>query len=1077
MNGDGLPDIVAIGPNGLYITYAQSAGTLSSAPAIEVGQVSTATTLVDVNGDGNLDVVSAGDTALKLSLGHGDGTFDLPKPISTSGNFGTANYVYGNVISGDFNGDGKADLLATGSIAPYTSQNYILFGHGDGTFDDPKPIAIGLGKVADIDGDGRSDVVSIQNGATSTNQLVVNLSRGDGTFTTVSTNLPAEPNGSSFVYPSTGPALADFRHIGRLDAAIAGFNNAYLLRSRGDGTFDTSTIALAIPVLPSLNETGVFDIAAGDFDGDGNLDIAVLVEYGNSYYNLSNPTSAVWVYYGNGAGTFSAAVLAGTFNRDAQTLTAGDLNGDGLADLVLTSYSVYQYTGVLVVHALPNRAWGPEVDMTGGEGLSPLWITDINHDGANDLIFSNAKRLNLGTDSISVLLNNPAPGVSGTLNASPEPSYASYLFTLNASLVPSNPADSLTGSVSFSLDGTVVGTAALAGNSAGFVVTNTGVAAGTHKLSATWPGNSTYPAITLNGSHTISLLPLKIALAATPTSLSIGSSVTATTTFTPTILPNHIGYQYTANMTLYDNGTAIAAQQVSRSGFSFTIPSLNVGTHVLSVSYPGDSQFSAAQSNSVTVTVTGTASTATLAVSPGTAAYGAPVTFSATIAAASPSVQSVPTGTVVFTVDGASLPPYPVTNSVATTVFSNLVAGPHNISCSYSGDTTFAPSVCNTVPLTIMAAASALTVNSSQNPSIAYLPVTFSAHLTLGSQPAPAGTQLTFIPVSGSSIPLTTDANGNAAYTTSQYSAGTWDVTASFSGTSHVSASTHYKQVVDPAQTTLSLTVSPNPASIGQTVKLTASTTPSGTTFPTGTITFLDGTTVVGAGTLNAAGQASFSSAAFAVGTHRIVATYPGDAGFLAGASAPVTLVITASDANLTTDRGSLTIETEHHSSINVSLASIGGLSGTFNLSCGSLPSWVTCRFASPTVTLPANRSVVTALDIDTEAVYHFKSERQELGTPAQPVSKLPLLCLAPFAWWVSGRRRRCCRLSVKGGACIAVSFILAGLGCAVVGCGDKYPDHTAPGNYAIQLTATSLPGSTPAPITRTVTFTLRVTP
>jgi hypothetical protein len=80
MNGDGLPDIVAIGPHGLYITYAQRDGTLSSAPAPEVGQVSTSATLVDVNGDGNLDVVSAGDSALKLSLGNGDGTFGSPSP-------------------------------------------------------------------------------------------------------------------------------------------------------------------------------------------------------------------------------------------------------------------------------------------------------------------------------------------------------------------------------------------------------------------------------------------------------------------------------------------------------------------------------------------------------------------------------------------------------------------------------------------------------------------------------------------------------------------------------------------------------------------------------------------------------------------------------------------------------------------------------------------------------------------------------------------------------------------------------------------------------------------------------------
>ena len=127
--------------------------------------MSTGATLVDVNGDGNLDAVSAGDTALKLSLGNGDGTFQPPQPLTTVDNFGDALYAEGRVISGDFNGDGKQDLLATGNVAVYTTQNYILFGHGDGTFGPPAPINISLGKVADLNNDGRSDVISIQNNA------------------------------------------------------------------------------------------------------------------------------------------------------------------------------------------------------------------------------------------------------------------------------------------------------------------------------------------------------------------------------------------------------------------------------------------------------------------------------------------------------------------------------------------------------------------------------------------------------------------------------------------------------------------------------------------------------------------------------------------------------------------------------------------------------------------------------------------------------------------------------------------------------------------------------------------------
>ena len=297
-------------------------------------------------------------------------------------------------------------------------------------------------------------------------------------------------------------------------------------------------------------------------------------------------------------------------------MSAGDLNGDGLADLVLTSYEVYQDNGVLIVHALPNRAWGAEVDYTGGEGLSPLWITDINHDGHNDLVFGNGGGAN-DSNSIVVLLNQPGNAVDGTVTASPEPSDVTYPFNLTASLTPSNFTDTLSGSITFTLDGVVAGTGALSGNTASLDLSGTGVTAGSHSLSASWAGDATYPPLTLNGTHKVTLLPLAIALTATPTSATVASPVTATAAFTPGVTPNLQAYRFTGSMTLSDNGVAVAQQPVSPNNFSFTLPSLSLGTHTLSVSYSGDALFSAAQSNSVTVTIAGAATVATLAAAPG----------------------------------------------------------------------------------------------------------------------------------------------------------------------------------------------------------------------------------------------------------------------------------------------------------------------------------------------------------------------------------------------------------------------------------------------------------------------------
>ena len=1075
MNGDGLPDIVAIGPNGLYITYAQRDGTLSSAPAPELGQVSTSATLVDVNGDGNLDIVSAGDNALKLSLGHGDGTFDAPQPITTSGNFGDALYAEGRVISGDFNGDGKQDLLATGNIAVYTTQNYILFGHGDGTFDSPAPVTISLGKVADLNNDGRSDVFSIQNNATTVNVLAASLSRGDGTFTSVSTNLPVETTPNGFVAASAGPAIADFRHSGRLDAAVASVNNAYLLRSHGDGTFDSTGTTLTLPGLPNLDKIAANDIAAGDFDGDGNPDIAVLVQYGSGIYDQNAPTSAVWVYYGAGDGTFSTATLAGTFNRDAQTLSAGDLNGDGLADLVLTSYEVYQDNGVLVVHALPNRAWGAEVDYTGGEGLSPLWITDINHDGRNDLIFSNAARANYASNSISVLLNQAANTVDGTLTASPEPSNVTYPFTLHASLTPSNSSDTLSGNVTFTLDGTAVGAAPLSANTASLDLSGVSVDAGKHSLSASWAGDSTYPPLTLNGTHTVILLPLTISLAATPTSLSVGGAVTATASFNPGLTPNLSGYQFTGTMTLFDDGVALAQQQVSPNNFSFTLPSLIVGTHTLSVSYPGDALFSAAQSNSVTVTVAGAATLATLTATPATSTYGTPVTLTAAVTSASPGTIA---GTVAFYADGILLSSAPVANSLASVVTTSLRSGTRSLTCAYSGDTTFAASTCAPVSVTVKNASTAVTLVSSFNPAPALSSVTFTANLTAQSKPFSA-TILFYI--DGAAInSVATDANGNASYTTT-LSAGTHTVKAQFSGSDGYDAATaSVTEIAAPNPTTTALMPPASPVYQNQPFTLLSTVNATtGTSSPNGTVTVSEGATVLAQATTPSSASGSTATAfrlavpSLAVGSHLLIAAFtPADGNFLPSTSQALSVVVIPQTFTLSISGPTLSIATEHYKSFSASVQSLGAFQGPVQLTC-SVPQGVflACGMSDSLLQLAVNGSATSELTLDTDAILRFKSSlesgprRTAFGSQAIAIA---LLLPLPFGFLI---RRRLRTLPL-----LLLLFAMGATQC-LTGCSGKYPAHTPPGDYdiAIKATGTSI-GSTIA-VTQTVHMQLTVTP
>ena len=176
INNDAQLDIVTAGTNGVYICYGKPDGTFDTAPAYEVAQVLGHATFADFNGDGIPDIAATGDTTIEVSLGNGDGTFAPYKPLANANiNFSTPLSV-GNayILHGDFNGDGKQDLLAIGSSSIYQYDSYLYFGHGDGTFDpliqvpNSSTIDPGFysGKIADLNGDGRDDVLTSDTNST-----------------------------------------------------------------------------------------------------------------------------------------------------------------------------------------------------------------------------------------------------------------------------------------------------------------------------------------------------------------------------------------------------------------------------------------------------------------------------------------------------------------------------------------------------------------------------------------------------------------------------------------------------------------------------------------------------------------------------------------------------------------------------------------------------------------------------------------------------------------------------------------------------------------------------------------------
>jgi cyclophilin family peptidyl-prolyl cis-trans isomerase len=199
--------------------------------------------------------------------------------------------------------------------------------------------------------------------------------------------------------------------------------------------------------------------------------------------------------------------------------------------------------------------------------------------------------------------------------------------------------------------------------------------------------------------------------------------------------------------------------------------------------------------------------------------------------------------------------------------------------------------------------ATTTTLTATPNRSVFGQSVMFTATVSVNSPGTgtPTGV-VNFLEGTNTVGTATLDANGRAVFSTATLGAGTHAITASYPGAAASgsnpgfgpSTSAAVTQTVSAASTTTTLTSSPNPVSVGQSVTFMATVTasaPSGGT-PSGTVNFQEGSTVLGSVPLNATGVATFSTSTLAAGTHTITAVYAGVNNFTTSTSAPVTQTV-----------------------------------------------------------------------------------------------------------------------------------------------------------------------------------------
>jgi len=421
LNHDGKPDIITVSTDQYADAALQSfintgGGNFRAGATYSDLVAATLLAAADFNGDGFPDLVVRNDPGTLILLGKGDGSFTAGATFDAVADYGAA---------GDLNGDHRQDLvLAT------PGSTWVLLGKGDGIFTRETTLDTSFGTatsdtftnpiepngvyIGDLNKDGIPDIV-VTTGS-STAAASVYYGKGNGAFTNPKVfNLGGGP--SSFYNSAT---FADFNQDGRIDIIIqdAGYIIAY---GAADGGFNAPVIAQA----PAAGS-----IARGDFNGDGIDDIAV-VEEANCDINCTG--AFVRVFLGTGKGFFAPPRTYSIPVRWA-AIAAGDVNGDGRLDLVVTrNASIINYSGLIERYVPPDlsillgRGDGTfdapaSYTLLGKPALSAYsdsaWLVDVNHDGKLDLVGDWGTALGKG----NAQFNKPIPlpsGITGIVALAP----------------------------------------------------------------------------------------------------------------------------------------------------------------------------------------------------------------------------------------------------------------------------------------------------------------------------------------------------------------------------------------------------------------------------------------------------------------------------------------------------------------------------------------------------------------------------------------------------------------------------------------------------------------------------------
>jgi uncharacterized protein (TIGR03437 family) len=801
-NGDGKPDLAVANFNSgnVSVLLGDGAGGFAAASNFGVGSGPASVAGGDFNGDRKPDlaVVNYGNGSVSVLLGNGTGGFVAAGiPIAV----GSDPY---SVAVGDFDRDGKPDL----AVANANNNNVsVLLGNGTGGFSAASNFAVGSQPlsvaVGDLNGDGRPDIVTANSGS---NKVSILLNRsilanpasltlwaggGQGSpagipVTVDSTVAPATymvsadpswlmtvpPTGitpSAVTVSANSNSLAAGVYTGTARYTATGFfdaaTNVTLHVSNPSGTF-AAVAGGPIPV-----GTGPVDVAVGDFNGDGKLDLAVA--------NLFDNTLSVRL--GDGTGGFTAAGSPIAVGAGPSSVALGDFNGDDKLDLAVAN------VGSSTVSVLLGDGTGgfsvAGIPIAMGSGPASVTVADFNGDGKPDLATAN-----YFSNNVSVLLGDGMGGFStaGSPVAVGTEAISAATGDLNGDgkldLVVINRGNN---NVSVLL-GAGMGQFSVAGSPipVGIAPRSVTVADfngdGKPDLAVANTGSGTVSVLPGDGTGGFSSAGSPIAVGFFPWSLRVGD-------FNGDGRPDLAVANQGANSVSVLLGTGTGGFSAASGG------PLATGSGPTSVAvgdFNGDGKSDLVVGNQTGNTVSVflgklAPTTATLiATSPTAMSYGQTVSFNLTVANTGTHFNSA-TGTTDF-LDGAALiGTASQTSGPYTFTAPGLSVGSHSITAAYSGDIRTASSTSNAIVIQVNPASQTIAFGPLSDAAYGIAPFSLNASVSSGLPVSFSSNSTSVCTVSGATVTIldigtcsiTASQSGNTNYTAAAPVPRTFNVT------------------------------------------------------------------------------------------------------------------------------------------------------------------------------------------------------------------------------------------------------------------------------------------------------------